>query len=269
MKTPEVPGRWGAQLIYALLVPLFFLAFVLVFNPYDMFTFYDMGMGRFTLNILMLFCISLVCMGLTRTAFYMVMRFTKVKMSWFWYVVWCLAEVMVISQFHTLYSSLMLHTWYLSALDDCVKFNYTILVFPYVIITLSLLVNELRNDQADGSASDESLLRFHDENQKLKLVIAAPAVLYLQSEENYVRIHYLESGKLKNYVLRNSMKSLEDNLAAHGLVRCHRSYVINSKHVKVLKKEAEGVILAQLDVDGTAQIPVSKRYYDQISALLS
>lgn len=256
-------------MIYAIFVPLFFFAFVLVFNPYDMFTFYDMGMGRFTLNILMLFCISLVCLALTRTALYLLMNLAKVKISWFWYVVWCLAEVMIISQFHTLYSSLMLHTWYLSALDDCVKFNYTILVFPYVIITLSLLVNDLRNDEAGGAASDESLLRFHDENQKLKLVIAAPAVLYLQSEENYVRIHYLESGKLKNYVLRNSMKSLEDNLASHGLVRCHRSYVINSKHVKVLKKEAEGVILAQLDVDGAAQIPVSKRYYDQISSLLS
>lgn len=269
MRTPEIPLKWGPQLIYAIFVPLFFLAFVLVFNPYDMFTFYDMGMGRFTLNILMLFCISIVCMALTRTALYFVAKVVGEKLTWFWYVVWCLAEVMVISQFHTLYSSLMLHSWYLSALDDCVKFNYTILVFPYVIITLSLVVNDLRNDESRQSGTDESLLRFHDENQKLKLVIAAPAVLYLQSEENYVRIHYIDSGKLKNYVLRNSMKSLEDILAAHGLVRCHRSYVINSKHVKVLKKEAEGVILAQLDVDGTAQIPVSKRYYDQISSMLS
>ena len=103
MKTPEVPGRWGPQLIYAIFVPLFFFAFVLVFNPYDMFTFYDMGMGRFTLNILMLFCISLVCLALTRTALYLLMNLAKVKISWFWYVVWCLAEVMVISQFHTLY----------------------------------------------------------------------------------------------------------------------------------------------------------------------
>lgn len=269
MKTPEVPDRWGPQLIYTFAVPLFFLTFVLVFNPFGMYSFYDTEKGGFTLNVLMLFCITFATLGLTRLVLWLVSRVGGVKLSWFWYVVWCLCEVMVVAQFHTLYTSLMLHIGYLSALDDCVKFNYSILVFPYVIITLSLLVNQLRNQEDSASSQDESLLRFHDENQRLKLVIASPAVLYLQSEENYVRIHYMESGKLKNYVLRNSMKSLEDMLSAHGLVRCHRSYIVSAQHVKVLKKEAEGMIFAELDTEGTAQIPVSKRYYDHLASILA
>lgn len=189
-------------------------------------------------------------------------------MSWFWYAVWCVAEVMVIAQFHTLYTSLMLHLPYLNALDDCLKIDYTILIFPYVILTLGYELQEAVSAPADKVEQDDSLLRFHDENQKLKLVIAPSAVLYLQSEENYVRIHFIESEKLKNYVLRNSMKSLEEVLSSHGFVRCHRSYVVNPKHIKMLKKEAEGVILAELDAAGASQIPVSKRYYEKISEIL-
>jgi len=265
MKIAEIHRRWVSQIIFSLTVPVFFLAFVLLFNPYGM---HEMYGGKFTLNILMLFCITLVSLACTRLAFYFVAKPEKVNMSWLWYVVWCLAEVMVISQFHTLYTSLMLHMNYLTTLDDCLKFNYTILAFPYVILSLAFEVNQLKSGPAASSENEDSLLRFHDENLKLKFVIASSAVLYLKSEENYVHVHYVESGKLKSYVLRNSMKSLEEMLTAHGLVRCHRSYVINPTHVKGLKKETEGASFAILDADKAPEIPVSKLYYASLAANL-
>lgn len=260
--------KWWVQIVFAVVVPLFFLGFALLYNPYGIQEYYGKGASHFTLNILMLFCISLGCLAGLRVAFYYVARPKSVDMSWLWYVIWCLGEVMVISQFHTLYSSLMLHEAYLPTLADCLKFNYTILVFPYVIMSLALEVSQQKIPVEERELDDDALLRFHDENLKLKFVIASSAVLYLKSEENYVHIHYVESGRLKSFVLRNSMKSLEEMLSAHGMVRCHRSYVINPLHVKGLKKESEGSSSAILDVEKTPEVPVSKLYYSSLAMKL-
>lgn len=265
MKIAEMHRRWVSQIILAAVAPLFFLAFVMLFNPYGM---HEVYQDRFTLNVLMLFCISLVSLACTRVAFFFVARPEKVNMNWLWYVVWCLGEIMAISQFHTLYTSLMLHESYLGTLAECLKYNYTILAFPYVIMSLAFEVSQLKSAPAAGAPEEDSLLRFHDENLKLKFVIASSAVVYLKSEENYVHIHYVESEKMKSYVLRNSMKSLEEMLTSHGLVRCHRSYVVNPVHVKGLKKETEGASFAILDVDKAPEIPVSKLYYASFAANL-
>ena len=64
------------------------------------------------------------------------------------------------------------------------------------------------------------------------------------------------------------MRALEESLARHGLVRCHRSFFINASHVDLLRKDANGYALAQLDKDGVKPIPVSRRYYDAVIALL-
>jgi DNA-binding LytR/AlgR family response regulator len=57
-------------------------------------------------------------------------------------------------------------------------------------------------------------------------------------------------------------------LARHGLVRCHRSYFINAAHVDLVRKDANGFALAQLDWEDIKPIPVSKRYYEAVTAVL-
>ena len=78
----------------------------------------------------------------------------------------------------------------------------------------------------------------------------------------------MDGDRVAIYSLRNSMKSLEPLMQKHGMVRCQRSYYINPQHVKVLRKEKEGVIMAELDMQGVSAIPVSPRYYDDLAKLL-
>ena len=118
-----------------------------------------------------------------------------------------------------------------------------------------------------ADVEQDRMLRLTDENQKLKLVIASSSVVYIAAEENYVRIHYYEGIRLKDYALRNSMKAVETLVEGKGLVRCHRSYMLNPLHVKALSKGKEGVIEAEMDA-GCPPVPVSKRYYDNLSSLL-
>ena len=79
---------------------------------------------------------------------------------------------------------------------------------------------------------------------------------------------HLELDKVKEFMLRNSMKKIDDYLSAHGLVRCHRSYIVNPRHVKMLSRNKEGVIEAELSSPLLDPIPVSKQYYEHLSSLL-
>ncbi len=64
------------------------------------------------------------------------------------------------------------------------------------------------------------------------------------------------------------MKALDKLCQDSGLVRCHRSYYVNPSHVKVLRKDKDGIVRAELDVTGQLNLPVTKRYYDSLSELL-
>ena len=115
---------------------------------------------------------------------------------------------------------------------------------------------------------DDTLMRFVDNTQRVKLMIASSAVLYIKAEENYVHIRYMEGDRLKEYALRASMKSLEELMNKHGLIRCQRSYFINPQHVKVLRRDKEGMITAELNNTQAPPIPVSPRYYEQLTKWL-
>ena len=147
----------------------------------------------------------------------------------------------------------------------CLFINLIVLSLPYVIISLSVVASEA-NDV--NEPSEGGLIRFYDNTQKLKLVVAADAVMYVKAEENYVRIKYLENGMIKDYVLRNTMKSLEPTLQKYGMVRCQRSFFVNPKHVKVLRKDKQGVVVAELNVSGADTIPISPKYYDALERML-
>ena len=140
-----------------------------------------------------------------------------------------------------------------------------ITIYPYVIFDVSFAyVSKLE----ENTIYDDSLMRFVDSAQKLKLMIASSAVLYIEADENYVHIRYMEGDKQKDYPLRSSMKSLEELMQKHGMIRCQRSYYINPQHVKVLRRDKEGLITAELDVPNQKSIPVSPRYYDSLAKWL-
>ena len=61
------------------------------------------------------------------------------------------------------------------------------------------------------------------------------------------------------------MKSLEELMQKHGLLRCQRSYYINPNHIKVLRRDKEGMISAELDVANQKSIPVSPKYYEAVA----
>ncbi|MBQ0096367.1 MAG: LytTR family transcriptional regulator DNA-binding domain-containing protein, partial [Bacteroidales bacterium] len=81
----------------------------------------------------------------------------------------------------------------------------------------------------------------------------------------YCSTFYTEGGRVRNFLLRGTMKRMEEDCSKLGILRCPRSYFVNVGRVKVLRKEREGYNVAELDIPGIESIPITPRYYQSIA----
>ena len=88
-------------------------------------------------------------------------------------------------------------------------------------------------------------------------------LLYLESADNYVCIWYQSKGQLTKFLLRNSLKAMEEHFADTNVLRCHRSYMVNFEQVKVIRREKEGIFL-ELGIERVPDIPISKTYSEKV-----
>lgn len=256
-----------STIVHSLAVPVFALIFAIYYKPYGLYEQLQMPNASYTFNVTILFCIVLVSVSITRGWLYLIGKYRAV--SRLGYLAWCIMEPIVAALFSSLYVILMTKEpgAFFDLAGSGVLLMLAILFYPYCFLWLGFELYS-RNVDEQSPADEFSLIRFHDEYQKLRLVIAPEAVLFIKSEDNYVQIHYLDQGRSKKFILRSSMRALEDKLSKHGLVRCHRSYFINPMHIKIVHRDASGLIVAELKQDGFESIPISRKYHDEITRLL-
>jgi DNA-binding LytR/AlgR family response regulator len=118
------------------------------------------------------------------------------------------------------------------------------------------------------SAAGLSMVPFRDEKGVLKFSIKKEDLLYIESADNYVMIYYLDGDKPAKYIVRNTLKRIEQELPNAGLVRSHRSYMVNINRVKVIRKEKEGLVIG-FESPANIVVPISKTYLDVFIRKLS
>ena len=95
------------------------------------------------------------------------------------------------------------------------------------------------------------------------LVIDETTFLFAKSDGNYIEVHVRgESPGL----LRMGLLDLEKQLAdSSHLLRCHRSYLVNTKRIVRATGNAQGLQLWFADYPG--HVPVSRKYLSRIRAV--
>lgn len=254
-------------IIHSLAVPVFILIFMTFYKPLGIHELLDMEHANFAFNATIIFCITLVSISITRGWLYLIGKYKNISRSI--YTVWCVAEMVIAALFSSLYATLMLKepVSYFEVAGTFILLITTTAIYPYSIIWLAYELYA-KNNEEKVTTDDNSLIRFYDEYKKLRLVIAPEAVIFIKSEDNYVQIHYQDQNRTKKFILRSSMKALEETLAKRGLVRCHRSYFINPAYIKIVHRDNTGTIVADLKQDNFESIPISRKYQDAITRLL-
>ena len=254
--------------LFIVVVPLFYFLFVLLWEPFYMEDFLAVGKDRFTLNIIVTTLILLGSVSLSRMLLFMLRN--VLDLNWALYIIWCAGEII----FAGLMFSIPLGIgWagersYFSVMMSSIGRLAGIAVFPELILSMAAVLHQLAKRPEVPVQDEKSLIRFYDNEKRLKLIVSSQSLYYIEAQENYVHIVHQDNGKVKNFELRASMASLEEVLTKQGMVRCHRSFFVNPAHVELLRKDSAGYAIAQLDREGLKDIPVSKKYYEVVAALL-
>lgn len=149
-----------------------------------------------------------------------------------------------------------------------------VLLVPTVVTYLIRRLREAQDEvvrlrqltgHQDGQAKQaaEAGVNFFAKGGRLAFSTRMGNILYIEAADNYVNIHYLNGEKEETFILFNSMKNIEKSFAGTSLMRCHRGYMVNADNVRLMRKEALGLVL---EINHCAKtIPVSKSFAEPVT----
>jgi len=195
----------------------------------------------------------------------------KSTINYWAYIAWILAEIFFMALFYALYVKFFIHdTRFLPDLIVLsIQNTALVLLLPYSLMWLYLSYNDKKimlSEMALGQTHTDTskfMVPFHDEKGILRFSVKMENLLYLESSDNYVNIFYLNTTRVNHFMLRNTLKNLEDQFKGTETVRCHRSFMVNCAKVRVIRKENDGLRL-ELDLPVSIDIPVTKTYLESV-----
>ena len=92
--------------------------------------------------------------------------------------------------------------------------------------------------------------------------VRVDSIITGQAVGNYVALNCPD----KEYVHRTKISDLIEELAPHGFIRTHRSYLVNTSQIKCARRRGEDLI--ELETFAGHKVPVSASYTDDVTAAL-
>ncbi len=108
--------------------------------------------------------------------------------------------------------------------------------------------------------SGHRLIQFRDSQGKHKMSLSEDSIFYIESQDNYVQIFYNLENKLSSYLLRSTTQKIEEDLEGTSIVRCRRSFLINTSKIVRYGKD-KGRFTVTLDNPSGKTITVTPAYY--------
>lgn len=247
----------------------FALVFINIYSPFNVQMWFDISKLQLLLYSSGVILTGVLVVVISRIIMYQVVK-RGVQLLIYQYLIWVLAEILCMSIFYTFYELVILddprpisEAFKTSALNTSL-----IILLPYSVTWLYFSWSDKKNKileltESPDPGSQKAMIPFRDEKGTLRLSLKRSDILYLQGSDNYVTIWYNAQNKVARYLLRNTLKKLEDELMAESIIRCHRSFLVNMEKVKLIKREKDGLLI-ELDSNGPASVPVSRSYMSQV-----
>jgi hypothetical protein len=252
-----------------LLTAAFALVFINIYAPFGVETWYSVTKWELLAYSSLVILTGVLVVVVSRIIMYW---FSKKHSLFLWqYIIWVFAEVFFMAMFYTLFEKLILNDnrFIGDIFQNSAKNTALVLLLPYSVLWLYFSWRDKKiqliklSENPPIVDSSKNMIPFLDEKGELRFSVKLENFLFLESADNYVNIHYLDKNKTSRFVLRNTIKRLEESLKGTEIIRCHRSYMVNFEKVKILKKDKDELSL-ELDVPSAISIPVSKTYVESV-----
>lgn len=257
-----------------LFTSLFALVFINAYSPFGADRWYNLTRLEFFTYSSLTILLGVLVVVISRIIMY---HFCKRHSLNIWqYLIWIFAEIFSMAVVYAMFEKLFLKD--ARIFSDLVKNSSRntalVLLLPYSVLWLYFSWRDKKEqierlaDYPPSLESTRNMIPFYDDKGILKFSIKKENLLYLESAENYVNICYLNKGKVSKYLLRDTLKKIEENFSGTEIIRCHRSYMVNFEKVKVIRKDKDGLKL-EFDNPSVTDIPVSKTYVNTVMQTFS
>jgi two-component system LytT family response regulator len=164
--------------------------------------------------------------------------------------------------FTTAYDQYALKAFELNAVDYLLK--------PFDEARFDGAVNKILGQLKTGTDSNREQIEQMENTRQEKLerivvkkgtkleVIDLPCLLYIEAQDDYVMLHTTTGRFLKS----KTMKYFEEHLPTEQFIRIHRSYIVNSHHIKGLEPYDKDTYLAIINPD--CKLKVSRTGYKKL-----
>jgi len=266
-----------------LFVPFFALVFINLYRPLDFDRIDDSFLRAFDISRearVQLIALMMVLGGMVIAAASRIIMGLYVKrntMTYIGYIIWIFGELLAMVTTLTLATLLTDTTKTITELfkNSFVK-TFLIVFIPYALCYIYFIwqenLRELRSlrkqIERDETVLQKAYIQILDEKGEMRLSIRREHLVLIESADNYVCVHYLNGDKTKKTMVRNTLSRVAEHLKGTGIVRCHRSYMINLEHAKIMHRDKEGVFI-ELGMEGMPDVPISRTYADNVKEWLS
>lgn len=267
------PGNIVISLIISI---LYALVFLVIYSPYSETAWFGLAKSESFLLTTTFVVASVLFLLISRVLMYFTTK-SLVKMTYLKYSLWLLAEIILIGVFHAVLSMVYVKITEYSIpyiVTKSIMITVLALGFPYVVSAMWITIKDMRNtllvtDTSDIATDGEAIaqnmdiINIADNKGVLKLSVKLDNLYYIKAEDNYTIVNYTKNGMLNRYMIRCKIQTIEDNFSGTPLMRCHRTYIVNTQKIKVLRHESDGFYM-DFDLDGIDPIPVSKTYNEAV-----
>ena len=256
---------------------LFAIIFLNIYIPFSDTAWFGLGQSDMFSGTLIFVFVSIMTLVISRTLMYRTKHLFE--LSYLEYILWCIAEIVVISAFYTNLTVEItggLQKKEIEIFGRSFLYGFIALGIPYLLSGMYLAINDKNNiirlmsydnvvtDEIHEQDTSTQKITLFDNSGSLKMSVNINNLYYIESDDNYIKVWYTDNkGELKQYMLRCRLKTVEDSFKGSALVRCNRKYIVNIKKVSTLRKEGSGYIL-DLGNEMIPPLPVTKTYTDSI-----
>ena len=266
------------QIFMILFVPIFALVFISIYRPFEfdrvgdiVNAHIDISLEAMVLLVALIMTVSGMAIG-TLSRLIMGAYTKRHTLTYLGYILWILGEIVVMATLFTLFS---LFTDISKPMPELFRNSFTktvlIVFIPYTLSYIYFILNDKMRElralrkqiDRDETVLQKAYIQILDEKGEMRLSVRRENLVLIESADNYVCVYYLNGDKTKKSMVRNTLSRVAEHLQGSRIVRCHRSYMINLDHAKVLHRDKEGVFI-ELGIEGMPDIPISRTYADNI-----
>ena len=195
------------------------------------------------------------------------------------WIIYMFILLILISQANYIFYSYLAGFRNIGWLDFWAMIVYTVSVGIFPVVFSGLVVQIKSNQRNQIQAADlqtnfpkkeihHEVVHLFSDNKNQDFQIPINDIFYIEAMQNYVSVSYFKNETIHKELLRNTIKNLEAQLGSTVLVRCHRSFMVNSDLIENVEGNAQGLRLSLKNLDDF-QVPVSRKYIPILKKIIN